>query len=63
MKEQLTEDDIQCLAKIIAMIPTATTPPETLEKLQALELIAERPGGWQATGKGINTVVNWNSAE
>ena len=63
MTERLTEDDIQCLATIIAMIPTTTTSTETLAKLQALELITERPGGWQATAKGIDTVVNWKSTE
>ncbi len=63
MKEQLTEEDIQWLAQIIAMIPALAIPPEALAKLQAHELIAQAPGRWEATDKGVDTVVNWKSVE
>ena len=59
MKEQLTEQDINWLAQIIAMIPVQAMPPETLAKLQAHELIAQTNGKWVATDKGVDTVVNW----
>ena len=62
MKEQLIEEDIQWLAKIIAMIPAQTMPSDTAAKLHALELVVETPIGLQATDKGVNTVINWTSA-
>lgn len=61
MKEKLTEEDLQWLAKIIAMIPALAIPSDTVARLHANELIAEMPGGWQATGKGILAVINCGS--
>ncbi len=63
MKEQLTEVDIQWLAKIIAMIPALSIPSDTTARLQAQELINEIHGRWQATDKGILAVINWKSVE
>lgn len=62
MKEHITEEDIQWLAQIIARIPALAIPSDTTARLNAHELIAETPGGWDATMKGILTVVNWGSA-
>lgn len=59
MKERLTEEDIQWLAKIIAMIPALGIPADTLAKLHANELITETHGRLEATDKGVDTVVNW----
>lgn len=62
MKEKLTEEDIQWLAKIIARMPALAIPADTIARLQAEELVAERPDGWEATDKGVVAVVNWGSA-
>lgn len=59
MKNNLTEEDIQCLAKIIAMIPGLPMPADSLARLQTYELIEAVPAGWMATEKGVNTIVNW----
>jgi len=59
MNEKLTEEDIQWLAQIIAMIPVPSIPSDTVSKLQAHELITDSRGRWQATDKGVDTVVNW----
>jgi len=59
MNEKLTEEDIQWLAQIIARIPVPTMTSDTAAKLQAHELISNSHGRWEATDKGVDTVVNW----
>lgn len=61
VKEQITEEDVQWLAKTIAMIPALAIPSDTLARLHAHELVTETPGGLNATDKGILTVINWES--
>jgi hypothetical protein len=63
VKETLTEEDIQWLAKIIAMIPVLTMPPDIAAKLLAHELISKANGRWEITDKGVDTIVNWKSPE
>ena len=63
MEKQFTEEDIQWLAKVIAMIPALPIPSDTITRLQAQEFINEIHGRWQATDKGILAVINWKSVE
>jgi len=63
MNELLTEGDIQWLAKILAMIPALSIPPDSLERLQTQALIEQTPIGWQATEKGVLTIISWKSPE
>lgn len=60
MNENLTEDDIQWLAKVIAMMPALAIPADTLARLQAHQLVAETNGRLQATDRGVIAVVTWN---
>jgi len=63
MKENITEEDIQWLAKIIAMIPALGIPADALARLHAHGLVAETLGRLEATDKGVHTIINWKSTE
>ena len=63
MNEHLTEDDMQWLAKLIARIPDLAVPEDSIARLRDHALIDEISGGWNATTKGILTLVNWEAMQ